>query len=91
MGFRLAVRGGPGSAAGPGELSTAALRGMVGSMADEDSEQRPADLKSQFRAALERKREQHQDGEGGPGNRDSKIHQSHGKVGGKRQFRRKSG
>jgi hypothetical protein len=60
-------------------------------MAGEDSEKPTADVKSQFRDALERKRGQRQDGSGGPGGADSKIHQAHGKAGVKRQFRRKSG
>jgi len=59
-------------------------------MAGEDSEQRPDELKSQFREALERKRGQQQAGNGS-GIRDSKIHEAHGKAGAKRQFRRKSG
>ncbi|MDQ2838098.1 MAG: DUF5302 domain-containing protein [Actinomycetota bacterium] len=49
------------------------------------------DLKSQFLQALERKKGQHADGVGGGGPESSKIHDVHGKVGGKRQFRRKSG
>jgi len=59
-------------------------------MASEDSEQRPDELKSQFREALERKRGQQQAGNGAA-NRDSKIHEAHSKAGAKRQFRRKSG
>lgn len=48
------------------------------------------DVKEKFREALERKRahvsarEGHEDG-------PSKVNQAHGPVGGKRQFRRKSG
>ena len=61
-----------------------------GSMPGEDSEQQPDELKSQFREALERKRGQQQGGNGAA-NRDSKIHEAHGKAGIKRQFRRKSG
>jgi len=49
------------------------------------------DLKSQFKQALERKRGQQQDGVGGPGGRDGKVHESHARAGNKRQFRRKSG
>lgn len=49
------------------------------------------DLKSQFLQALERKKGQRADGVGGSGPEGSKIHEAHGKVGGKRQFRRKSG
>ncbi|SDD61407.1 DUF5302 domain-containing protein [Actinokineospora iranica] len=50
----------------------------------------PQDLKSRFREALARKQALAKSGEdhatGG-----SKVHDAHGKVGGKRQFRRKSG
>jgi hypothetical protein len=60
-------------------------------MAGEDNDKDAGDLKSQFREALERKRGQQQDGGNGNGSRDSKIHESHGKAGAKRQFRRKSG
>jgi len=60
-------------------------------MAREESDKRPDDLKSQFREALERKREQQQDGGNGSGGRDTKIHGAHGKAAAKRQFRRKSG
>jgi hypothetical protein len=73
------------------ELSPAPPRARVGTMAGEDSEKHSGDMKSQFREALERKRGQHQDGAGGPGGRDSKIHEAHGKAAAKRQFRRKSG
>ncbi|MDQ3405119.1 MAG: DUF5302 domain-containing protein [Actinomycetota bacterium] len=48
------------------------------------------DVKSKFRAALERKQARSQSGEG-HANASSKIHDVNGKVGGKRQFRRKSG
>ncbi|MFL6163212.1 MAG: DUF5302 domain-containing protein [Jatrophihabitantaceae bacterium] len=60
-------------------------------MAVEDSEKRSPDLKSQFREALDRKRGQQQDGPGGPGGRDGKVQEAHGKANAKRQFRRKSG
>ncbi|OLR91355.1 DUF5302 domain-containing protein [Actinokineospora bangkokensis] len=53
-------------------------------------EQEPQDLKSQFRAALERKQAQARSGQehvtGG-----AKAQSAHGRAGGKRQFRRKSG
>lgn len=49
------------------------------------------DLKAQFLQALARKKGQHADGVGGTGPESNKIHQAHGKLGGKRQFRRKSG
>jgi hypothetical protein len=64
-------------------------------MAAEENETVPAtaedDVKAKFREALERKRGNQADAHaaGGPGS--SKIHETHGPVGGKRQFRRKSG
>ncbi len=62
-------------------------------MAAEETENAGAqpDLKSQFLQALERKKTLRADGVGGAGPDASKIHEAHGKVGGKRQFRRKSG
>ena len=51
----------------------------------------PADVKAQFRDALERKKSQHADGVGGGGPNSAKIHDVHSRAGGKRQFRRKSG
>ncbi len=49
------------------------------------------DVKAKFLAALERKHGVRSDGAaGGPG-ADGKIHGAHGAVGGKRNFRRKSG
>jgi hypothetical protein len=50
-----------------------------------------ADLKEQFRQALERKKGQHADGVGGTGPDANKIHDVHSRAGAKRQFRRKSG
>lgn len=58
--------------------------------ASEGAGDAPADVKEKFREALERKRahakanESHED-------TGSKINHAHGPVGGKRQFRRKSG
>ncbi|GAA2874297.1 DUF5302 domain-containing protein [Streptosporangium fragile] len=50
------------------------------------------ELKRKFREALERKKQAQTDaGAGGRGKGSSKIHGSHGPVGGKRSFRRKSG
>lgn len=48
------------------------------------------DLKRKFREALERKKEHEQ---ARPGHLDagSTVHGTHGKAGGKREFRRKSG
>jgi hypothetical protein len=60
-------------------------------MAGENSEKRTEDLRSQFRQALERKRGQQQDGAGGVGGANGKVHERHGKAASKRQFRRKSG
>lgn len=57
----------------------------------EQPEQPEAELKDKFRAALERKKQQHADGVGGPGGQGGKIHEAHARAGAKRQFRRKSG
>jgi hypothetical protein len=46
--------------------------------------------KDKFREALERKRGKKHPHEGASQN-DSKVHTEHGALGGKRQFRRKSG
>ncbi|HEX2905035.1 MAG TPA: DUF5302 domain-containing protein [Jatrophihabitans sp.] len=60
--------------------------------AEQPSNQQPQpELKDRFREALERKKQQHADGVGGPNGQNSKIHEAHGRAGGKRQFRRKSG
>ena len=60
--------------------------------ADVDDDTGPEDdLKAQFKQALDRKKGQRTDGVGGSGPDTGKIHDAHGKVGGKRQFRRKSG
>ncbi|MEO6701762.1 MAG: DUF5302 domain-containing protein [Jatrophihabitantaceae bacterium] len=58
---------------------------------DVDDAKPDTDLKAQFKQALERKKGQQADGVGGSGPDANKIHEAHGKVGGKRQFRRKSG
>jgi hypothetical protein len=68
----------------PGTSEPANLEEEDGAQPQED------DVRARFREALERKqakakaRETHADG-------SSKIHESHGPVGGKRTFRRKSG
>ncbi|GAA0489002.1 DUF5302 domain-containing protein [Streptomyces stramineus] len=50
------------------------------------------DVKRKFREALDRKRGQSAEGgSGGQGRDGSKIHGTHGKAGGQRSFRRKSG
>lgn len=46
--------------------------------------------KDRFREALERKRNQHHAGNGGPQS-ESKVHGEHARAGAKRNFRRKSG
>jgi hypothetical protein len=56
-----------------------------------DPEASAQDVKTQFRQALQRKQRQHTDGVAGSGPAGPKIHEAHGAVGGKRQFRRKSG
>jgi hypothetical protein len=56
-----------------------------------DAEEPDTELKAQFLQALARKKSQHADGVGGSGPDSNKIQDVHGKVGGKRQFRRKSG
>ena len=56
--------------------------------APEDGED--LDLKSKFRAALERKQARSQSGEG-HADSGSKVHDAHGPAGAKRQHRRKSG
>ncbi|WP_371480225.1 DUF5302 domain-containing protein [Kitasatospora sp. NBC_00315] len=59
--------------------------------ADESAAPAQDDVKAKFLAALERKHGGRSDGAaGGPG-ADGKIHGAHGAVGGKRNFRRKSG
>ncbi|MGX7824421.1 DUF5302 domain-containing protein [Actinokineospora sp. 24-640] len=58
--------------------------------ADSSAEESPEDVRERFKAALARKNAKAIAGEnhltGG-----SKVHDAHSKVGGKRQFRRKSG
>jgi hypothetical protein len=49
------------------------------------------DVKAKFLEALERKKAQQHEAHGRSGPEGSKIHEAHGPVGGKRQFRRKSG
>lgn len=60
--------------------------------APEDSDAAPAEVKAKFREALERKRAEHLDNAADTALREgSKIHGEHGKAGGGRTFRRKSG
>ena len=62
----------------------------TGGQSDESAA--PEDVKSKFRDALERKRAEHLDNAADSAQRDgSKIHGEHGKAGGGRTFRRKSG
>jgi hypothetical protein len=49
------------------------------------------EVKRKFREALDRKRDAHAEGSGKGANESGKIHGAHGKEGGRRQFRRKSG
>jgi len=58
---------------------------------DPDATEPDTELKAQFLEALARKKGRQPDGVGGSGPESCKIHEAHGKVGGKRQFRRKSG
>lgn len=59
-------------------------------MSEEHTEQ-PLDPKEAMRQALERKKQgQQQHGPGGPESERAQGH-AHGQMGGKRQFRRKSG
>jgi hypothetical protein len=48
------------------------------------------DVKARFKEALERKQGQHRNERLHPDS-DSKVHEPHGRSGGKREFRRKSG
>lgn len=60
-------------------------------MAEQESEKSTTDdAKAKFREALERKKQNQQQR---PGHLDagSTVHSAHGKAGGKREFRRKSG
>ncbi|GGS26290.1 MULTISPECIES: DUF5302 domain-containing protein [Actinokineospora] len=58
--------------------------------AETEVDAQPADVREQFKAALARKNAKASEGEKHL-NTGSKVHDAHGKVGGKRQFRRKSG
>ena len=53
-------------------------------------DEKPADSKDAFKAALEKKRAQ-QHAHNTDAHNDSKVHGSSAKAGGKRTFRRKSG
>ncbi|MFI1968768.1 hypothetical protein BLA24_12045 [Streptomyces cinnamoneus] len=58
----------------------------------EDAAHQEDDAKRKFREALDRKRGKAAEGAQSARNRDgSKIHGAHGKAGGQRSFRRKSG
>ena len=62
----------------------------AGGQSDESAA--PEDVKAKFKEALERKRAEHLDNAADSTLRDgSKIHGEHGKAGGGRTFRRKSG
>lgn len=49
------------------------------------------DLKRKYREALERKTSKNKGNQPGEGEGESKIHDTHGPAGAKRQFRRRSG
>jgi hypothetical protein len=50
------------------------------------------DVKRRFKEALDRKRGAHAEGNSGGADKDrSKVHGTHGPVGGQKSFRRKSG
>jgi Family of unknown function (DUF5302) len=60
--------------------------------APQAAEQGEDDVKRKFREALARKQgARHGSGAGGTGPDQSKIHGTHGRAGGSREFRRKSG
>ncbi|MGW5052985.1 DUF5302 domain-containing protein [Actinokineospora sp. NPDC004072] len=58
--------------------------------ADTEVEPQPEDVRERFKAALARKNARATEGEKHL-NSGSKVHDAHSRVGGKRQFRRKSG
>jgi len=62
-------------------------------MAEENDQTTPQDdVKKRFKEALDRKRGAHAEGNsGGAGKDRSKVHGTHGPVGGQKSFRRKSG
>jgi hypothetical protein len=65
---------------------------MPSSASPDASSPSPDDLKAKFREALQRKRGDHPDNAADSALRDgSKIHGEHGRAGGGRTFRRKSG
>ena len=59
----------------------------------EDDEAKPDmdEVKRKFREALDRKRDAHSDSDGKGAHESGKIHGTHSREGGRRQFRRKSG
>jgi Family of unknown function (DUF5302) len=60
--------------------------------ADADAAQPDMDeVKRKFRAALDRKRQAHAEGQGNSAHDQGKIHGSHGPAASRRNFRRKSG
>jgi hypothetical protein len=58
--------------------------------APDDASESPDDVKARYRDALEAKSARHKNERLHPDG-DSALHDTHGKSGGKRQFRRKSG
>ena len=82
----------PGETAGP-QAGTSA-EAAEGAAADEAEGTAKPDLdetKRKFREALERKHQDHSEGQGKGGHEDGKIHGAHGPAASRRSFRRKSG
>jgi hypothetical protein len=69
----------------------ASPEGEPGRPADAEHSGPEDDLKRKFREALARQRGPQADANSGRGADPSKIHATHGKSGGQRNFRRKSG
>jgi hypothetical protein len=80
----VAAEAAPQDAAAEPETDTAAAAQPSGQEPDED------EVKRKFREALERKQSARK-GAGTGGTGQSKIHGAHGRAGGQREFRRKSG
>jgi hypothetical protein len=71
--------------------NAASPEGEPGRSADAEHSGPEDDLKRKFREALARRRGPQTDSGSGRGTDPSKIHGTHGKSGGQRNFRRKSG
>jgi hypothetical protein len=59
--------------------------------ADDDAKPELDDVKAKFRAALDRKRQVHAEGQGKGGHESGKVSGAHGPAASRRNFRRKSG